>query len=147
MYYLLGADQREYGPVGPDQLRTWIAEGRVAAATRVRRAEPPTDGRPLRDYPELAALLPPPPLPVVPNRLVPAVLVTVACCLPCGVVALIYSARVNRCLETGDPEGAARASRTAARWCLLSLGVGLLVKGLIAAVWLTVWMTSAAQSN
>ena len=51
MYKIIGADGREYGPVSGEQLRQWIAEGRVNAATQVQ-----TDGsagwQPLRALPE-----------------------------------------------------------------------------------------------
>jgi hypothetical protein len=39
MYKIIGADQKEYGPVTGDQIRQWIAESRVNAQTRVRAAD------------------------------------------------------------------------------------------------------------
>ncbi len=36
MYKIIGADQKEYGPIGGDQIRQWIAEGRLNAQTRVQ---------------------------------------------------------------------------------------------------------------
>lgn len=36
MYYIIGADGKEYGPVTSEQLRQWIAEGRVNDQTKVR---------------------------------------------------------------------------------------------------------------
>jgi GYF domain 2 len=35
MYKIIGADQKEYGPVTADQLRHWLAEGRVNPQTQV----------------------------------------------------------------------------------------------------------------
>jgi hypothetical protein len=35
MYKIIGADQKEYGPVTGDQLRQWLAEGRVNPQTQV----------------------------------------------------------------------------------------------------------------
>ena len=35
MYKIIGADQKEYGPVTAEQLRQWIAEGRVNGQTSV----------------------------------------------------------------------------------------------------------------
>ena len=35
MYKIIGADQKEYGPVSAEQLRLWIAEGRVNGQTSV----------------------------------------------------------------------------------------------------------------
>src|ERR1044071_2194656 len=60
MYKIIGADQKEYGPVTADQLRQWIAEGRVNAQTLLQ-AEGQTDWRPLSSYPEFAAATAPPP--------------------------------------------------------------------------------------
>lgn len=68
-----------------------------------------------------------PPPPNVPNYLVQAVLVTLCCCLPGGVVAIIYAAQVNSKLATGDIPGAQAASRNAKLWCWISAGVSLAV--------------------
>lgn len=59
MYRILGGDGNEYGPATPEQLSQWIAEKRVDGETRVRGE----DGtwRLLREVPELAGLLQPPP--------------------------------------------------------------------------------------
>ena len=39
MYKIIGGDEREYGPVTPEQLRLWISEGRVNARTKARMLE------------------------------------------------------------------------------------------------------------
>ena len=36
MYEIIGADGKEYGPISFEQIRQWIAEGRVNAQTRVQ---------------------------------------------------------------------------------------------------------------
>lgn len=64
--------------------------------------------------------------PVIPNYLVQSVLVTMCCCLPLGIVALVYAAQVNGKLATGDVAGAQVASRKARFWCWFSFGAGLL---------------------
>src|SRR5947208_729276 len=56
MYKIIGADQKEYGPVPAEQVRQWIAEGRADGQTRAR-AEDGGDWKPLSDYPEFAAAL------------------------------------------------------------------------------------------
>lgn len=38
MYKVIGGDGKEYGPVGIEQMRQWIADGRVKAQTRVQVA-------------------------------------------------------------------------------------------------------------
>jgi uncharacterized membrane protein len=56
MYRIIGADQKEYGPVSAEQLRQWIAEGRAGAHSLVR-AEGATEWKPLGELPEFAAAL------------------------------------------------------------------------------------------
>jgi GYF domain 2/Domain of unknown function (DUF4190) len=56
MYRIIGADGREYGPISVEQMRQWIAEGRLNAESRVR-SETAADWVALGSIPELAALL------------------------------------------------------------------------------------------
>ena len=44
MYKIIGANQTEYGPVSAEQIRQWIAEGRVNAQTSAQAAPPQTPG-------------------------------------------------------------------------------------------------------
>jgi hypothetical protein len=53
MYKIIGADQKEYGPVTADQLRAWIAEGRVSLQTQVL-PEGATEWKRVGDLPEFA---------------------------------------------------------------------------------------------
>jgi hypothetical protein len=61
----------------------------------------------------------------VPNYLVQSILVTLCCCLPLGVVAIIFSAQVNSKLAAGDVAGAMDASRKAKLFCWIALGLGI----------------------
>lgn len=63
MFKIIGADEKEYGPITVDQLKQWIAESRVNAQTRVL-TEGASEWKPLVEIPELAALLPATPPPV-----------------------------------------------------------------------------------
>jgi hypothetical protein len=147
MYKIIGANQAEYGPVSAEQLRQWITEGRADANTRTQ-AEGTTEWKPLRDFPEFAGLFaaPPPPPPgaftplsvpatpapgSVPNYLVQAILCTLCCCLPFGIVAIVFAAQVNGKLQAGDYAGAVEASRKAKMWCWIAFGVGLAVNGIL----------------
>jgi hypothetical protein len=63
MYKIIGADGKEYGPITADQLRQWIAEGRVNAQTQIL-VEGAAEWRPLSAFPEFVppAAVPPPPM-------------------------------------------------------------------------------------
>jgi len=56
MYKIIGADQKEYGPVTAEQLRQWVTEGRVNGQTSVW-SEAGGGWKPLASYPEFADLL------------------------------------------------------------------------------------------
>ncbi len=73
---------------------------------------------------------PPQQTPYVPNYLVQAILVTLFCCLPFGIVAIVFAAQVNGKLAAGDYEGAVYASNQAKLWCWVAFGIGL-VGGLL----------------
>jgi vacuolar-type H+-ATPase subunit I/STV1 len=71
---------------------------------------------------------PPPPQTApgnIPNYLVPAILVTLFCCLPAGVVSIIYSTQVNSKVAAGDVQGAMDASKTARMWMFVAIGLGV----------------------
>ena len=62
----------------------------------------------------------------VPNYLVHAILCTLCCCVPTGIVAIVYAAQVNGHLERGEYAAAQAASENAKLWCIISLVLGLL---------------------
>lgn len=68
-----------------------------------------------------------PPAAPIENYLVFAILSTVLCCLPAGIVAIIYAAQVNGKAQMGDLAGAKAASDNAKMWCWISFGLGLAV--------------------
>ena len=80
------------------------------------------------------------PRPHVPNHLVWAILVTIFCCLPAGIVAIVYAAQVNGRLDAGDYERAKRASDSARTWAIVSVALGL-ISGAIWAAW-AIWSSS-----
>ncbi|MYC30992.1 MAG: zinc-ribbon domain-containing protein [Chloroflexi bacterium] len=63
----------------------------------------------------------------VPNYLVQAILVTIFCCLPAGIVAIVFAAQVNGRVRSGDLADAQRLSGNARTWCWISFGVGLAI--------------------
>ncbi|NET65306.1 MAG: CD225/dispanin family protein [Moorea sp. SIO1G6] len=63
----------------------------------------------------------------VPNYLPQAILVTLFCCVPFGIVAIFYAAQVNTKFELADVEGAVTASDNAKKWCWISFISGAII--------------------
>lgn len=61
--------------------------------------------------------------PVVESYLVPSILVTVLCCLPFGIPAIIFAAQVQDKLQRGDIAGAQQSSKNAKTWCIVAVAV------------------------
>ena len=60
----------------------------------------------------------------VPNYLIPAI-ISLFCCLPGGIVAVIFAAQVNGKVQAGDIEGATASSKKAKMFSFISIGLGL----------------------
>lgn len=56
-----------------------------------------------------------------------AIISTILCCLPTGIVSIIYSTKVNGLYEDGKYEEAQRASKNAKTWGLISIAAAFLV--------------------
>ena len=63
----------------------------------------------------------------VANHMVGAILCTLFCCLPCGIVAIVKASQVNTKLAQGDVAGAENAARSAQTWILVAVILGLVV--------------------
>ena len=64
--------------------------------------------------------------PCPPTNLVWAIITTVLCCIPSGIVAIFYALKVSNKYREGDIEGAKRASETGAWWCIASIILGII---------------------
>lgn len=64
--------------------------------------------------------------PSIPNYLAQSIIVTLLCCWPFGIPAIVYSTQVNTKLYAGDVAGAMKASEKAKTWAWVSFGAGLL---------------------
>jgi len=82
------------------------------------------------------------------NWLVEAILVTLLCCLPFGVVGIIFAAQVNTKQQAGDMEGAEKSRREAAKWTKLGfwIGLGVIILYILFVFVLGVGMFGAASS-
>jgi hypothetical protein len=62
----------------------------------------------------------------VPNYLVPAIL-SLFCCWPLAIVAIIFAAQVNGKVAAGDIAGAMDSSKKAKMFSFISIGLGVLL--------------------
>jgi hypothetical protein len=77
----------------------------------------------MNDYPEQK---PPSPYEAPPpNYLVWAILTTIFCCLPFGIVSIVFAAQVNSKWQDGDYQGARLSSKNAKLWAWIAFGVGI----------------------
>lgn len=66
------------------------------------------------------------------NRFMPetylwqSIVVTILCCLPLGIPAIVYATQVEKYFMRGEIDAAQRSSRMAKNFCIWALAVGLL---------------------
>jgi hypothetical protein len=82
------------------------------------------------------------PVKAIDNNLVLAIVVTALCCLPFGVVGIVYAAQVNAKVQAGDIAGAEAYAQKARVWSLWGLGVGAAVYGTYALIMLAAAVAS-----
>ncbi|HEV7768933.1 MAG TPA: CD225/dispanin family protein [Thermoanaerobaculia bacterium] len=61
----------------------------------------------------------------IPNYLVHSIIVTLCCCMPLGIVGIVFAAQVNSKLALGDYMGAREASAKAKLFTMIGFGIGL----------------------
>jgi heme/copper-type cytochrome/quinol oxidase subunit 2 len=62
-----------------------------------------------------------------PNYLVWAILTTVLCCLPFGIVSIVFASQVNSKWAAGDYDGAKNSSKNAKTWAWVSFAAAIFV--------------------
>lgn len=142
-YYSKNAAQ--LGPVSLDELRAKIASGEISGSEMAWREGMP-DWRPISSIAELQDSMagvqaapeaesvvnspyrPPSAAPaqvsgvLIPNYLWQSIVVTILCCWPLGIPAIVYAAKVDGLKAVGDIQGAMSASNSAKTWCWIAFG-------------------------
>lgn len=68
----------------------------------------------------------------IPNYLAQSILVTLCCCWPVGIAAIVNAAKVNSLVAQGKYDEARRASDQAKTYCWVSFVLGIIVQGVFA---------------
>lgn len=151
MQWYYSKNSTQLGPVEQGEMIAKISSGEITASDLVWR-EGMADWLPCGQVPELratVALGQPQPLggpaaggplspytppqaaahmgtyEVIPNYLWQSIVVTILCCWPLGIPAIVYAAKVEGLRNRGDIAGARAASANAKTWCWVSFGLGL----------------------
>ncbi|MEI6693295.1 MAG: CD225/dispanin family protein [Actinomycetes bacterium] len=72
-----------------------------------------------------------------------AILTTIFCCLPLGVVSIVYAAQVNSKWAMGDVNGAMESSKNARNFAIISA----VISAVIGVIWIIVVVLGAALSG
>ena len=103
--------------------------------------EPQPEPQPEYVQPEVKAQ---PTMPKPNNYLALSILATIFCCLPFGIPAIVFSAKVDSFWNAGNYQAAMDASRKARNWMLVSAIVGLV--GIITYVALVLFFGAGAAA-
>ena len=99
---------------------------------------------PAPDYGSPAAGSTPPP-----NYLIWAILSTVLCCLPFGIVSIVFAAQVNGKWAAGDVAGAQESSAKAKKWAIWAVVAGIItiiIYGILVAMGVMAGMNASTTS-
>lgn len=152
MQWYYSKNGSQIGPVEEDDLRAKLGSGEISPSDLVWR-DGMTDWLPAGKVPELGGApagpvaIPranrggtpvspyappvrrdPAPIsygPQIPSYLWQSIVVTIICCWPFGIPAIVYAAKVDGLQTRGDILGAMEASKNAKMWCMISAGVFL----------------------
>jgi len=145
MKIFVGKNDEKYGPFTIDQVNESINKGEFSLED-LGWYEGLDEWRPLRNIEGIdpvpvpsaigATVIPssassPPsntatPSEEVPSHLVWGILATLCCCLPLGIVSIVYASKVEGFVAAGDIETAKEHSKKAAMWAWISFGISLL---------------------
>lgn len=91
---------------------------------------------------------PPPmqPTQVIPNYLAQSIFVTLCCCLPLGIPAIVFASQVNGKVQSGDIPGAIESSNKAKMWFWIAFGVGIVTNLIVGALQFLAAVAQQAQS-
>ena len=138
MEIFIGKNDKRYGPFPIEKVNESIANGEFSLDD-LGWHEGLGEWKPLRSIEGIvgAAVVPAVvsnlpnnagvPAEQVPSNLVWGILSTLCCCLPLGIVSIVYASKVEGYVIAGDIEKAKENSKKAAMWAWISFGGGILI--------------------
>jgi len=137
-------DGQQLGPVSREQLETEVQSGNISQESLIWKegqadwlsfSKVMGDTAAVSSAPAQSAAAPynPAVAPVsqtpvaIPSYLWQAITVTVLCCWPFGIVAIVNAAKVNGLIASNQLDAAREASEKAKKWSIITLLVGLVV--------------------
>ena len=81
-------------------------------------------------------------MPAIPNHLVGAILTTIFCCLPFGIVSIVFASRANSAMGSGNYQLAEENANKAKTWFWWAFGCGIVSSVL----WIILQVAAAAVS-
>lgn len=79
------------------------------------------------------------------NYLLESILTTICCCLPLGIVGIVFASQVNSKYALGDYEGALQASKEAKKWMTWGIIAGVIINIGIYFIWGSVLIAAFSQ--
>ena len=82
-----------------------------------------------------------------PNYLAVAIITTILCCLPAGIVSIVYSTKVNSEYDRGNYQATERASKNAKTWAIVSAVAAVVVFIIYIAIFGLAFLGAAANGG
>jgi len=79
------------------------------------------------------------------NYLLESILTTICCCLPLGIVGIVFASQVNSKYALGDYEGAVQSSKEAKKWMTWAIIAGVIINFGIYFIWGSVLIAAFSQ--
>ena len=121
-----------------DSMSDWAPIGTLPEFSHAQAGQTPTTPDPLASTPSPEAAhsgvtstaISPAPYSgeKIPTYLWQSIVAIIFCCLPAGVVSLVYAIKVDPAIQAGDIAAAKEASKNAKMWFWISFGVGIVVQ-------------------
>ena len=144
MTWFYSSNGNQSGPLSQQELAAKVQSGEVKGTDLIWK-EGMADWLPLNQVPEFSGAVVPSapqfgapmspqtktynagPRPQITNYLWQAICVTLFCCMPFGIVAIVIAAKVDGLVAAGDYAGAQSASDSAKKWVNIGAGIGLVI--------------------